>query len=123
MKIEDYKYEFNLLKGRGWFASYDIDNSFYPFLGYLYLNQLTRGDKQPFVLTNKQLIDEFRNSLEDNEFLSEKDNIFTFRLNKISKKIINYIKLRLKYSLILYKNFNIDRKNNIITFERLNDLC
>ena len=117
-KLENYKYEFNLINRFSYLMYYTIDNSYYPIIGYIILNQLTRENNVFFELSNDELIDEFSNSLEENEIIIEKNNYFVFKLNKINDETIDYIKLRLKYSLILYKDFKINYKNNEISFIR-----
>lgn len=116
-ELEEFKYEFNLkyLNLIPMCPAY-FDNL---IKGYIFLHQLLRDDI--VYLTNEELIWEFKESLEDGESFTYKNNKFIFVLNNITDEVIEYIKMMLKYLLILYTDFNVDYLNNEITFLRLKD--
>lgn len=115
-ELEEFKYEFDLRYSQ---LSHYYNGSLYLFIGYVFLHQLLRNNI--FYLTNDELINEFKSSLEEDEIISHQDNKFIFKLNNINDDIIGYIKMMLKYLLILYKDFNIDYINNEINFIRILD--
>lgn len=115
-ELEEFKYEFDL---RHTEITLYYNGSLYLFMGYVFLHQLLKNDI--VYLTNEELIQEFKESLEENEIFAFRDNKFIFKLNKITDEVIEYIKMMLKYLLILYTDFNVDYINNEITFLRIRD--
>lgn len=113
-ELEDFKYEFDL---RYFMKLPFIDGMVNLLTGYLHLHQFTKQDL--FELTDDELINEFKNSLEENETFTNDNKFFKFKLNFITDEIIEYIRFRLKYCLILYKEFIVDYKNNEISFIRI----
>ena len=114
--LEEFKYEFDL---RHTTITRYYNGSIYLFIGYVALHQLLRNEL--FCLTNDELIQEFKTSLEENELITVKDDKFIFALNNITDEVIEYIKMMLKYLLILYTDFNVDYADNKITFLRKKD--
>lgn len=111
-ELKDFQYEFDFSI---YLDCYTIDYSPYLFMGYCHLHQFVKQDL--FELTNKELLSEFRDKLDDGETIVCNDDIFTFKLNEVNSEVIEFIKLCLKYYLVTYTNLQIE--NNIITFKRL----
>ena len=114
MCVADFKYEFDFFKLD---SDYEFNDSYYPFIGYVSLNQYVKQDL--FSLSNKELIEEFQKTLESGEIISEHENEFILTLNSADDRIVEYVKLFLQCYLIVYSDFIVD--NNKISFKRLFD--
>lgn len=108
--MEDYKYEFDNFVFEN-DSDYKYANVL--FVGYVFLKQFVRQDINQFQVDNKLLVEIFKDSLEDGETIQENDNIFILKLNNIDSDIISYVKMLLKYCLILVEDFEILNDNTI----------
>lgn len=110
--IDDFKYEFDLSVNSDCLSHSNIPLMLY--VGYLYLYQFVKqdlvscADKNNIIAIMKPLLD-------DGESIKEKDNLFGLTLNNINNEEIQYVTFLLKYSLVPFKNFEID--NSTIKFE------
>lgn len=112
IELEDFQYEFDFST---YVDNYHIDNTPYLFMGYCHLHQFVLQDL--FHLTNEELLLEFENKLDIGEEIICNENKFILKLNEINEEIIDFIKLCLKYYLILYTDFKIE--NNNVSFIRI----
>lgn len=113
--MTDFKYEFDHF---GFWQYNDYKYLRVLFVGYTVLHQFIRQDIKCFNITNKSLIEIIEDSLEKGETIEERSNIFILKLNKVNEEIIEYIKLLLRYSLIIVEDFEI-LDNNIIKWKRI----
>ena len=116
--MKDYTYEFDHYMSRNYCC-----NIYYMTLlihGYTFLNQYVRQDIDKFIISNDFLTKILSDSLEEGEYVEEHDNIFILRLKKVTDEIVDYVKLLLKYTLILYCDFKVG-ENNTITWRRIYD--
>lgn len=111
-ELEDFQYEFDF---GIYLGCYMIGYTPYLFMGYCHLHQFVKQDR--FKISNTELLSEFRDKLDDGETIVCNDDVFTFNLNEVNDEVIEFIKLCLKYYLVMYTDLQI--KDNTITFKRI----
>lgn len=115
--LKDFKYEFD------YYTHYSVDSD-YKYadiltVGYTFLTQFTKQDINYFIIPKSLLKEILEDSLEVGESLLYTNNEFILHLNKINNSVIEYIKLILKCTLTLYKNFTVE--NNCIKWTIINE--
>ena len=111
--MNDFKYEFDLK------CSFDIGTkNLHPllFFGYVYLHQFVKQDLINGKKDYMSLFTLIKDSLDGDESITIKDDIFELKLKEINTEIIDYVSFLIKYSLVLINDFNINYNNNTISW-------
>ena len=90
------------------------DERYCLYCGYLLLNQLVKYD---FIdISPEDLKYLFSIDLEEGEYVEYDGDMFILTLNYVNDEIVEYVKMILKYALVLYDDFNVN--SNVISFRK-----